>query len=181
MYEYVKKLSNLNVFNMSNFEENIHLVIYSVVVFFIPFIIGHPQLLVGSIVNAALILNAVYIKNYKLLPVIILPSLGVLSKGLIFGPFTVFLLYLVPFVWIGNAILVYATKLFYLKSKINYFVALVLSAALKTMFLFGAAYMLFRFNLIPLPLLTAMGMLQIYTAIIGGVAAFGIIKARELL
>ena len=179
MFEYAKKLSKLNYFNMSYFEENVHLITYSLVVFLVPFLIGHPQFLVGTIVNTTLILSAVYLKSYKLLPVILLPSLAVLSKGIIFGQFTMFLLYLVPFVWIGNTILVYGYKLFYLKSKMNYFVSLIISSALKTLFLFASAAFLVKLNVIPAFLMGAMGALQMYTAVTGGILALGIIKVRE--
>ncbi len=181
MYEYIKKISNINMFNISNLEENIRLIIYSTFVFFLPFMLGHPQFLVGTLVNSALILSAVYLKNYKLLPIIMLPSLGVLSKGLIFGPFTVFLIYMIPFIWIGNAILVFSHKLFYVKNKINYFFSLAISAALKTAFLFTAAFVFVKFSVLPALFLTTMGMMQLYTAIAGGVIAYSIVKAKEII
>ena len=106
-------------YHIKNIQENAELVVYSMVCFFVPFLLGHPQLLVGTVVNASLILAALNLKSYKLLPIIMIPSLGVLTKGLIFGPFTIFLVYMIPFIWIGNTILVYCFKKFNLGLRMN--------------------------------------------------------------
>ncbi|PIP14922.1 hypothetical protein COY88_02950 [Candidatus Roizmanbacteria bacterium CG_4_10_14_0_8_um_filter_35_28] len=44
----------------------------------------------------------------KILPVIVLPSLGAILNGVLFGPATIFLYYFLPFIWIGNLILIYS-------------------------------------------------------------------------
>ena len=46
-------------------QENVEMVVYSVVCFFVPFFIGHPQLIVGIIVNASLVLAALNLRSYK--------------------------------------------------------------------------------------------------------------------
>ena len=155
-------------------QENIEMVVYSVICFFVPFFIGHPQWVVGIIVNASLVLAALNLRSYKLLPVIMLPSLAVLSRGLIFGPFTIFLLYIIPFIWIGNFILVWAIKEFNLKRKMNRFISLGIGAGIKVLFLFGAAFIMIKIGFLPAVFLTAMGIMQLYTAIAGGLLAFGI-------
>ena len=83
---YITKLFDLTLFETKYRQQVIELVAYSFIAFFIPFFIGHPQLLVGTMVNAALILSGVYLKRNFLLPVIFMPSIAVLSRGLIFGP-----------------------------------------------------------------------------------------------
>ena len=175
-FEYIYKQD----YNIKNIQENVEMVVYSAVCFFIPFLLAHPQLLVGSIVNASLILAAFNLKSYKMLPVIMIPSLGVLTKGLIFGPFTIFLIYMIPFIWIGNSILVYAFKKLHLHRKVNKWVTLVIGTLAKTAFLFGAAFVLVKVGVLPAMFLTAMGLLQLYTALLGGVIAFSIqgIKKR---
>jgi len=79
---------------------------------------------VGIIVNAVLVFGALHIKKYSLLPLIMLPSLGVLARGAIFGPFTMFLVYMIPLIWVGNALLVWGMKYFYLAKSWNRFLAL---------------------------------------------------------
>lgn len=146
--------------------------LYSVVAFFIPFILGGPQFLVGFIVNAILVLGAMNLRDYRLIPLIILPSLGAFSRGLLFGPFTLFLAYLIPFIWIGNFILVTGIKNFVLYRKWNRLVALLVSAVIKAAWLFVTAYVLYTIGLIPEKFLTFMGLFQLLTALSGGIAAF---------
>ena len=145
-YSYINKQD----YKLSFVQENIEVVVYSLIAFFVPFIAGHPQWLVGILVNASLVLAALNIKNYKLLPIIMLPSIGVLTRGLVFGPFTIFLIYMIPFIWIGNAILVWAIKYF----KLNNWIKLGIGAVIKTAFLFGAAYALVGLNILPALFLT---------------------------
>lgn len=158
-------------------KENIEMIIYSAICFFVPFFIGHPQMIVGVIVNASLILAAMNLKSYRLLPVIMLPSLAVLSRGIIFGPFTMFLVYMIPFIWFGNGILVYCFKFL----KINKWIILILGSAIKAIFLFLTAILFFKAGIVPKIFLTTMGIFQFYTAIVGGIAAFGLHSAKKKL
>lgn len=177
-YEYIKKVYDESLFNVSIIEENIQMIFYSLLAFFLPFTLGHPQWLVGIIVNAYLILAATYLKGYKLLPVILLPSIGVMTAGLIFGSYTVFLLYLIPFIWIGNAIYAYSYKHLQFV-KMNKLFSIIGASGVKTTFLFLSALLLVTLGIIPALFLTAMGVLQLVTALAGGILAVGIIKARE--
>ena len=74
--------------------------------FAIPFTFGHPQLLVGVLVNALLVWSSLRLPLKMTLPVVFTPVLGVLARGLLFGPFTSYLALMAPFIWIGNLILV---------------------------------------------------------------------------
>jgi hypothetical protein len=170
--EYFNKIINSQDYVLSNIAENVEMVVYSIISFFLPIVIGHPQIVVGILVNALLITAALNLKGYKLLPVILAPSLGALSAGLLFGKFTAFLLYLAPFIWIGNAILVFAFKWLKLKLKKNYLLTLIVGAGVKSLFLFGSAFLLFKLGIIPVVFLTAMGILQLTTALGGGIAAY---------
>jgi len=180
-YEYVKKLYYNSIYNIKNIEENIQMVLLSMIGFFLPFVLGHPQILVGIIVNAMLIVGATYLKGHKLLPLIVLPSLGVLTAGIIFGTYTIFLLYLIPFIWIGNAIYVYMYKYFNLTKNglKNNFLGIGVASIIKAGFLLGMTFLLVQFAIIPSVFLTAMGIIQLFTALIGGVIAVSIVKLRE--
>ena len=168
---------NKQDYRLKLIHENIETIIYSMVCFFAPFFIGHPQIVVGVLVNASLVMAALNVRTYRILPVIIFPSLGVLSRGLIFGPFTIFLIYMIPFIWISNFIQVYAIKKLNLSLKLNRWLSLGIGIAVKSGFLFTIALLLVNMNILPAIFLTTMGLFQIYTAIIGGVIA---ISAHEV-
>lgn len=178
---YLNRILNKQIYEFSNKQQFIEMFIYSLVCFFLPLFIGHPQIVVGITVNVLLIMSALNMQNYKLLPVIILPSLGALSRGLLFGPFTIYLVYMIPFIWLGNFILVYLFKSMYLNKKINYFVTLLVSAGAKALFLFSVAFILFKLNIIPAVFLTAMGIMQFVTAFSAGFFAFGFSKVQKLI
>jgi len=157
--------------------ENIELVLYSFAVFLIPLLIPSPQMLTGTLVNAFLIMAALHFRGWKAAPIVILPSIAALFSGLLFGPFTVFILFMMPFIWIGNFVLVYLFKYLNLAKNMNYWAALGASAIAKSAVIFGAAFVLVNFSMVPSALLTAMGIMQLGTAIAGGIIAFGMRSA----
>lgn len=166
---------------LSNVQEYIEMILYAVIVFSLPFILGHEQLLVGSVVNCALVLAALNLRGWKLLPVIILPSVGVFFAGLVFGSLTSSLVYMIPFIWLGNAVLVLSIKELVLDRKNNRFASLGFGAAAKTAVLFGSALALLWFGLVPAAFLVAFGALQLYTALIGGAGAIALQEAKRRL
>ena len=175
------KLVNLQDYFLGNLHQYFEMVVYSVFSFLVPFFIGHPQIAVGIIVNAMLIVSALNLKGAKLLPIIILPSIAMVSRGLLFGPFTIYLVYLLPFIWIGNTLIILCFKFFKLRLKKNYWFTLVLGAAFKSGFLFLAAFALYSLGIIPAVFLTAMGIMQLITALLGGTAAYAVHNAKKHL
>ena len=175
------RLLNLQDYLLSNSYQYFEMVVYVAAGFFIPFFIGHPQIAVGIIVNAMLITSALNLKGWKIAPIIILPSLAMLSRGLLFGPFTIYLLYLVPFIWIGNFILVISFKYFKLRLKRNYWLTLVLGSLFKSGFLFLSVFVLYLLGLIPVIFLAAMGLMQVVTAVFGGITAYGLHNIKKVL
>ncbi len=149
---------------------------YGLLCFFLPFVLSHSsqQLLLGSIVNSAIILAAIRLNWKQSMPAILLPSLGVLAAGVLFGSLTQFLLFLVPFIWIGNALLAFSFKHF---SKKNYAFKAVFGAAVKSVFLGVSVLALVSFSLVPSALLLPMSLMQFLTALLGSVIAFASIKA----
>lgn len=154
--------------------ENIELVIFSLAAFAIPLLFPHPQLLTGTLVNAFLIMAAMHFRGWKVLPLVILPSAAALLNGVLFGPFTIFIVYMMPIIWIGNFILVYLFKKLHIAQNMNYWATLGISAIAKAALLFGAAFLFVNIGVLPAIFLTAMGILQLGTAIAGGIVAFGI-------
>ena len=163
---------NKQDYRLSCRTEIFEMALYTIATFFIPLMIGHPQIIVGVLVNASLITAALNVRGYKLLPIIIAPSLGALSRCILFGPFTIFLVYMIPFIWIGNSILVFLFKLLNMNNKVSYWPTLLIGAFTKALFLFGIAYLLVNLKILPPLFLTTMGVFQFYTAVLGGIIAF---------
>jgi len=159
-------------------QEYTEMFLYALVAFSLPFILGHEQLIVGSVVNCTLVLAALNLRGARLLPVILLPSIGALLAGMIFGPLSSSLVYMLPFIWLGNAILVLAVKEIALRGKRNHLVTLGAGALAKTALLSLSAFLLFSFGLVPLQFIAAFGILQLATALCGGVAALGVQEAK---
>jgi hypothetical protein len=171
--------ANEQEYEISNFQENIEFVLYALVCFLVPFFFSKSQIFTGIVVNAALVLAALNLKGLKLLPIILMPSIGVLAAGVIFGALTPALLYMIPFIWVANAVIVIAVKELFLKRKINRFATLGIGAGAKTLLLFGAAFALFSFGTVPALFLTTMGVMQLMTAISGGMIALGVHEAKK--
>lgn len=142
--------------------------------FLIPFFISGPQLLTGTIVNSLLFLFVSQTSSKKLFPIVVLPSIGALLNGLLFGKFTIFLLYFLPFIWISNYILVQSFSILFKKSP--FLIAVFVSSLLKCIFLFSVAYLFTMTKVVPMIFLQLMGLFQLYTALLGGVGAFVIHK-----
>lgn len=152
--------------------------IIAALAFSVPILFAHSQPVVGPIVNALLIFAAINSRGWKkILSLITLPSVSALIAGALFGSLTVFLVYLIPFIWLGNALLVLAFKAIFLKLKKNYFFSLAAAALLKSSLLFCAAFALNSISLVPALFLTTMGILQFATAIAGGLLAFPVLAA----
>ncbi|PIS09440.1 hypothetical protein COT75_01420 [Candidatus Beckwithbacteria bacterium CG10_big_fil_rev_8_21_14_0_10_34_10] len=151
------------------------LVVIGFVSFVIPFLLAGPQILVGSLVNASLILSVLFLpKNYSK-AVLFLPSLGILSRGIVFGPLTSFLIIFLPFIWFSNYILVTLFKRSLEEGK-SFFVSLTKGALIKSLFLFTMALSLFGLGLVPKLFLGAMSYFQLLTALLGGSLAYFIKK-----
>ena len=180
-FEYARISDSLfqQEYSLSHVQEYAEMAIYSVIAFSLPFVLGHEQLLVGSVVNCVLVLAALNLRGMRLLPVIILPSIGAYLAGLIFGAASSALLYMIPFIWLGNAVLVLCIKYFILDKKTNRVAALCIGATAKAAFLFLSALALLSFSMVPAVFLTAMGVFQIMTAAIGGAAALALQEGKR--
>ena len=178
-YSYIKDSLFKQEYTLSLAQEYVEMILYSVVAFSLPFILGHEQLLVGSVVNCALVLAALNLRGARLLPVIILPSVGVILAGMVFGSQSALLIYMLPFIWLGNTMLVFAVKELALSRKRNRLAALGAGASAKTAFLFSAAFVLLLFGLVPVQFITAFGIFQLATALCGGTAALGMQETKR--
>lgn len=143
--------------------------------FILPFLLGYPQWLVGTIVNAGLFLSAIFLPEKYFPAIAIFPSLGILARGAIFGPFTFSLVYFLPFIWIANLALVLIFKKLFVY--IKYIPAVFFSAVIKFLFLYVVANIYFGLHIVPKLFLQTMGIAQFLTALVGGIISFIIFKS----
>ncbi len=142
--------------------------------FGVPLLVSGPQWLTGTLVNAFLFIAAVKLPRATRWPVILLPSVAAVLHGVLFQSFTPFLALFLPFIWIGNAVLV--ESFIALERTTSTTIAVLLSAIAKAAFLFLCAFILFQAHIVPAIFLTAMGILQLVTALAGGIIAFLIVR-----
>jgi len=176
LYPTLKEYMDLTEYELTEMQRKIFLVLYGGSGLIIPLLLQNPQFLVGSFVNMLLVASAFKLDFKNILPVIILPSIGVVLGGALFGNFTPALLLMVPFIWIGNSILVLSIKYLKIAKKMNFALALLGGSCAKAGFLFACAFLLNSIGAVPAMFLSAMGIIQLVTAIIGGSAAFGVNK-----
>ncbi|MEI7990566.1 MAG: hypothetical protein WCI88_16150 [Chloroflexota bacterium] len=141
--------------------------------FCIPLFISSPQIITGTLINCFLYLAADRLSNKDIIPIIMLPSLGAISHGILFGPQTIFLYYFIPFIWAGNYALVWVFSKFL---SLPYLFRVTLSAFLKFLLLQSFAYLCFQIGIVPQIFVSSMGYIQFITAIAGGLLAFGFTK-----
>jgi len=87
---------------------------------------------------------------------------------------------MMPFIWTGNLILAYAISSWKRNTR-GYFFALGAGSLAKAGLLYATAYMLYSASIIPAIFLTAMGTIQLATAVIGGIVVYLELKAKRYL
>ena len=140
------------------------------------FIGSNAQLIVGTIVNTALITAAINLKGWKkIIGIVTLPSISTLFGGYVFETASPFMVYMIPAIWLGNFTLIYAYKLILLSKHKNYFVAGIIGVAIKVAIIFSCFNILNIFGIFPEKVATmfkvAMGSTQAITAICGVVVS----------
>lgn len=148
-------------------------------------IASNSQLIVGSIVNTVLVISALNLKGWtKTLAVVSMPSVSTILSGYVFKSASVFMIYMIPAIWVGNLALVLAFKYIMLASKKNYFVSSVVGIIFKVAIIFGFFMILKAFNVFPDKMVgtlqKAMSITQLITATIGCIIAYGIYKAESV-
>jgi hypothetical protein len=177
-FSYVSKYLDEAYYEYSEKHQILEMVALGLLGFLLPFAIGGPQILVGILVNALIIRSALSLPSYRTLPIIFTPSIGAIAQGALFGPFNVFLIFMMPFIWTGNMMLICAFKA-KIRHGYNYFLALIAGSAAKACLLYSTAYILFSASIIPDVFLSSMGTMQFVTAILAGFAVYLQIKAEK--
>ena len=138
----------------------------------------NSQIIIGSIVNTALILTALNLKgNAKILGVVAMPSVSTILGGYVFHTASVFMVYMIPAIWLGNYALVYLFKLLLIAKKKNYFLTSICAIVTKVAIIFACFSILKYANFFPEKIVTnlqtAMSLTQFITASMGAFIASG--------
>ena len=144
----------------------------------------NSQLIVGTIVNIALVVSAINLKGWaKILGVVTMPSISTILSGYVFGTASVYMVYMIPAIWIGNFALIYSYKFLMLGKNKHYFLAGIVGIIVKVAIIFALFNLINLFGVFPEKLVdnlrNAMGMTQFITATLGVIAAFVIYKLEK--
>lgn len=147
------------------------------------FLATNSQYVVGAIVNTSLIIAGINIKGWKkIIGIVILPSISALLSGSVLHLSSIYTLYMIPFIWLGNFALVYLFKFLFVSKKMNYILTSIIAILVKCAFIFGGYLVLLSTNVIPQNskvaqvLMTSMGINQVITAAIGSIIAYAFVK-----
>ena len=144
----------------------------------------NSQLIIGSIVNTALVVAAINLKGWKkIIGVVTMPSISTILGGYVFKSASVYMVYMIPAIWLGNFALVYSYKAILLGKQKNYFLAGIVGIIIKVAIIFASLNILNLFGIFPEKLVstlqTNMGAVQAITATIGVVIAFVIYELEK--
>lgn len=195
---------NFNMVDFSKKAQIIEIILVAVGALLTPFLV--PQLLqtifgktsaiatnsqyvVGSIVNIALIFAGINVKGYKkIIGIITLPSISAICSGFIFKTASIYTVYMIPAIWLGNFMFVYLYRKIYVEKNKNYILASILAILVKTAIIFFGFNLLTWVSVIPAQgnvfqaLQLSMGMNQLITATVAAIIVAGIvvvIKAKK--
>ncbi len=174
-------------FNFDVNEEIREIIILSIIALLVPLFFGkiislifgefsliasNVEIIIGTIINSLLIVCALNIKGFKkIVPVIILPSVGWILSNYLFGGAVSSFLWMIPFIWIGNFAFIYIFKWLMVEKKMNYFLTGLIAVIVKVLIIYGIFCLLNLFGVFPSIMLNTlrytMGALQGFTGILG--------------
>ena len=147
-------------------------------------IANNSQIIVGSIVNTALVVSALNLKGWdKTIFVVTMPSISTVMSGFVFKSASVYMAWMIPAIWIGNFALVFVLKYLLLKNGKNYILTSVIGIVAKVAIIFGFFMILKLFNVFPEKMVgnlqKAMSVIQLITATIGCLVGYVIYKVEK--
>lgn len=147
-------------------------------------IANNSQIIVGSVVNTLLVVSALNLKGWtKTIFVVTMPSISTILSGYVFKSASVFMVYMIPAIWLGNFVLIYAFKYITLKKNKNYFLSAIIGIVCKVVIIYAFFNILNSFNIFPAKLVTnlqkAMGLTQAITATIGCLIAYIVYRSEK--
>ena len=144
----------------------------------------NSQIIIGTIVNIALITAAINLKGWaKSIGVVTMPSIATILGGYVFGTASTYMVYMIPAIWLGNFALIYAYKFIMLGKNKNYFLAGFVGVIVKVAIIFAFFEILNAFGIFPEKLVStlqaAMSTTQLITATLGVIISFAIYKLEK--
>ena len=185
--------------DFSKTSETIQTIVIGLLAFLVPTFLGkllsevfgaqsvvatNSQLIIGSIVNTALVLTALNIKGWpRVLMVVFMPSISTMFSGFIFRSASIFMMYMIPAIWLGNFALVMSFKYLMLHKNINYIISAIVGILVKVGIIFGFFMILKSFSVFPEKVVTnlqqAMSITQLITATIGCLAGWAVYRLEK--
>lgn len=145
---------------------------FAVVLFMITFVpLLQNQIVTGTIVNALLAISVFLFGLNGAFLLVFIPSM----ISLFLGVLPLAMLPMIPFIFLGNIIFILAINIF----KERYWIAGIIGSFAKAAFLFASSYILFSYFAggVGVKLLSSMmGYLQLLTASMGVILAYGVLK-----
>ena len=148
----------------------------------LPSLGANKQLIIGTIVNGALFLSSVYMKDTKkIIAMSTLPSISSILSGLLFSGLTKYSAMMLPFIWLGNLSIIYLGRVF--RKKLKYATSGALSILTKVIVIYGGFLIISRVFNFPDKIIsvmnTAMGITQIYTGLCGMILSLIVLEIVE--
>lgn len=145
----------------------------------------YQQIVVGTIVNTALIMTALYTKgSIKTIFIATLPSMSNILGGFLFTPITLYAKLMIPAIILGNFAFIFIYKAMYVNKKTNYIASAVLAIVVKGAIIYaGFSIMNAAMSLptmVQTTLNTSMGITQLITATCGSVLAMLIMSSVKI-
>jgi len=159
-------------------KENKEIAFYAIALFTLP-LFPLNQLIVGTLVNALLIKSAITTKSKKVFLLSLIPSAAVIVGGVLFANLTSQILLMLPFIWLGNFVLMFLMRRIHSEKKKGFALSAFFSSAVKTILLFAVAFIFYSQALVPALFLTMFGGLQFVTAMSGAIIVFVSNKIKE--
>lgn len=144
-------------------------------------IANNSQIIVGTVVNTILVISALNLKGWnKTIFVVTMPSISTIMSGYVFKTASIYMVWMIPAIWLGNFILILSFKYIMIKKEKSYFLAAIIGIIGKVAIIFGIFMLLKVLNIFPVKMISnlqkAMSSIQLITATLGSLIAFVIYK-----
>ncbi len=141
------------------------------------------QLIVGTIVNAALFTCALKVNDpKKIIALSVLPSISSMVTGLMFSGLTLYSKVMLPFIWAGNLALILCVK--YFISRFKFIPSSIVAIIIKVGIIYGGFKLMSNMISFPPKVSTMFGTMfginQVYTAVMGLILVLTIIGAKKM-
>ena len=132
-------------------------------------IANNSQIIVGTVVNTILVISALNLKGWnKTIFVVTMPSISTIMSGYVFKTASIYMVWMIPAIWLGNFVLILSFKYIMIKKEKSYFLAAIIGIIGKVAIIFGIFMLLKVLNIFPVKMISnlqkAMSLIQLITA-----------------